>query len=463
METALKVEHSLQAHAKLIASQRMQDWFTQHPSREREFSLSTCGITLDYSHNLLTQDTLALLARHCDQVGLRQHLQDLMSGKPVNTTENRSALHTALRDPNPRQDIRQAREHCETLVNSLSDRAFTDVVHLGVGGSYWGPLCVHQALSHLPARTRVHFVATIDPAELASVLAPLNPDTTLFILASKSFGTQEMLANAERAKSWLARAGIHSVADHFVAVTENQAAALAWGLPAVHILPVWSWVGGRFSVWSMMGLPIILAYGFEAFDALLAGAYAMDLHTLNEPWLKNMPTLLALIDYWYRQIFHLNTLAIIPYEYGLRGLIPHLQQLHMESLGKPGNGPTGGIVWGALGSNAQHTFNQLLHQGTEIVPIDFILSRQGCKQTPALERHCRAQRQALMTGHQAENPHAILQGNRPSNLLLLDALSPENLGSLLALYEHKVTILAALYGINAFDQFGVEYSKQLAL
>jgi glucose-6-phosphate isomerase len=271
-----------------------------------------------------------------------------------------------------------------------------------------------------------------------------------------------MLINAEHALAWLKQAGIDSPKKQCIAITENQSAALAWGISPERILPVWAWVGGRFSVWSLMSFPIIMAYGFEVFDALLTGAHLMDQHVMSAPWQNNMPALLALIDYWYRTYFGLNNLAIIPYEFSLRSIIPHLQQLHMESLGKPGQGSTGGLVWGALGSHAQHTFNQLLQQGTEIVPIDFILSQQACLETPALEHHCLAQRESLMTGHASINPHAVLPGNRPSNLIRLESLCPENIGSLLALYEHKITILAQLYGVNAFDQFGVEYSKELA-
>lgn len=434
--------------------------------------LEACGLTLDYSHNLMSEATLNQLVALCDELLIHQQLQDMFAGKTVNQTEKRPALHTALRDSNPRplildnlnvKDlIREARFQAQSLVQDLEQSEVTDLVHLGLGGSYWGPLFVYQALSHLPAKVRVHFVATLDPLELRETLKDLNPQTTQFILASKSFTTQEMLLNAQRAQTWLSEAGITDTASHFIAVTENQAAALEWGVKPEHILPVWVWVGGRFSVWSLMSLPIILAYGFDVFDRLLSGGYLMDQHVLNAPWTQNMPAILALIDYWYRTEYQFSSLAIIPYEYALRSLIPHLQQLHMESLGKPSKKLTGNIVWGALGSHAQHTFNQLLQQGTELVPIDFILSKTGIKQTPELAAHCYAQRESLLKGHQSPNPHAVLEGNRPSNLILLESLSPENLGSLLALYEHKIAILAQLYGVNAFDQFGVEYSKMLA-
>lgn len=466
------MDRHLQAHGKKIASERMIDWFAQDLTRQQRLSVQACGLTLDYSHNLVTDETLALLAKRCETAQTRHQIEAMMAGEAVNATEQRAALHTALRDPLPtplmvnghniKQDIKAARLECQSLVQEISQRGITDIVHVGLGGSYWGPLCVYQALAHLPSHYRIHFVATLDPAELTSTLSHLNPEKTLFILASKSFTTHEMLANAEIAKSWLKQAHVNLYEKHFIAITENKPAALSWGIPDAQIMPVWEWIGGRFSVWSLMGLPIILAYGFDVFDRFLSGAHLMDQHVTSAPWHQNMPALLAMIEYWYRNFFHLNNLAVIPYEYALRSLIPHLQQLHMESLGKPGNGPTGCIVWGALGSHAQHTFNQLLHQGTEIVPIDFILSRTACIKTPALEHHCFAQRQALMTGHDADNTHAKLEGNRPSNLILLDDLSPENIGSLLALYEHKIAVLALLYGVNAFDQFGVEYSKKLA-
>lgn len=472
MKTMLNDELNLAQHGRSIAKQKMSEWFANDPTRQQRFTLEACGLSLDYSHNLITEETLNLLSGLCDQFQVRNQLEAMFHGNPVNTTEHRAALHTALRDPLPnpimignsniKQAILQCRHQAQSLAKKLGNESITDIVHIGLGGSYWGPLCVYQALSHLPAAYQVHFVATLDPAELSQILAKLNPRTTRFILASKSFTTQEMLDNASLAQAWLNQAGIDSTSEYFIAITENHAAALTWGVCSEHILPVWEWVGGRFSVWSMMSFPIILAYGFEVFDQMLAGAHAMDQHVMSQDWRTNMPALLAVIDYWYRTYFELNNLAIIPYEFALRSIIPHLQQLHMESLGKPGYGQTGGIVWGALGSHAQHTFNQLLQQGTEIVPIDFILSREACAKTPALADHCLAQRQSLMTGHASNNIHAVLLGNRPSNLITLDSLSPQHMGSLLALYEHKVVILAQLYGVNAFDQFGVEYSKKLA-
>lgn len=468
----LSEEQSLTQHARVVAKQRMSDWFRQDPTRQKRFTLQACGLTLDYSHNLVTQETLAALSQLCDEKYISDQLQAMVSGETVNHTEHRPALHTALRDPRPnpimlngsniKQAIKTARFACQSLIAKLSEQSITDIVHIGMGGSYWGPLTVYQSLSHLPSKYRVHFVSTIDPAEIESILSTLKPKSTRFILASKSFGTHEMLVNANHAKQWLQSHGIKHPHKHFIAVTENQDAAQSWGVAPDYILPVWEWVGGRFSVWSMISLPVILAYGLDAFDQLLYGAHEMDEHLLAAPWQHNMPVLLAMIDYWYRQYFDLTTLAIIPYEYNLRSLVPHLQQLHMESLGKPSQSHTGGIVWGALGSHAQHTFNQLLQQGTEVVPIDFILSHDGCEKTPDLKQQCFAQRTSLMTGHDALASHAVLHGNRPSNLIMLDSLSPFCLGSLLALYEHKVSVLALLYGVNAFDQFGVEYSKILA-
>lgn len=435
-------------------------------------TIHCCGISIDYSHNLITAQRLGQLADHCEALSLREKIHAMMQGERVNHTEHRAALHTALRDPSPepfyhqeldiKSEIRAARDQAERLCESLIDRDITDLVHIGVGGSYWGPLCMHQALAHLPQKFRVHFVATIDPAEMNCVLESLEQESTVFILASKSFTTQEMRDNAALAKNWIHQKNLASSENHFIAVTENKEAALCWGVPSSQILPIWEWVGGRFSVWSMIGLPLMFAYGFDQFDKILQGAHAMDQHFSNKPWLENMPVVLAMLEYGYRRFFNFNSLAIIPYHYPLRSLIPHLQQLHMESLGKPGEGPTGGIVWGALGSNALHTFNQLLQQGTEIVPVDFILVKEACARTPALANHCQGQRASLMYGDKNEKIEARLEGNRPSNLLMLDSLTPEVMGSLLALYEHKVTALAHLYGINAFDQFGVEHSKKLA-
>jgi len=396
----------------------------------------------------------------------------MFTGESINHTEERAALHTALRDPSPtpikidghniKQDINQARMKISDIISAVADKPFKHVLHIGAGGSFWGPQCVYLALSSLPKQCNVHFVAGLDPAEFNDAIKQFDPYHTLVIVASKSFSTEESLLNAQRAKDWLNNAGVTHADSHFVAVTENIQQAKDWGVAQSNILPLLPWVGGRFSVWSGVGLPIILAYGLDAFDAFLSGAYEMDQHFLKAQWQDNLPVTMALLEFGYRQFYDFNTHAIIPYVYNLRALVPYLQQLHMESLGKPGSTPTGGIVWGALGSHAQHTFNQLLHQGSECVPIDFILSEADCKITPRIKQHCLAQQKALMTGDEGARLEARLPGNRPSTVLTLDSVNPKTLGALLALYEHKVVSLAWLYDINPFDQFGVEYAKRMA-
>lgn len=434
--------------------------------------MDVCGIKADFTHHLFTETERKKLFQLCDTANLRNNQHAMFHGENINHTEQRPALHTALRDSSSntlmvngidvKQQVCDARAHIQSICEWADAQSFKHIVHLGAGGSFWGPLCVTQALSPLSRKMDVTFVAGLDPVEFEEAIQHFDPSQTLIIVASKSFKTEESLLNAQRAKAWLTQAGIADPLSHFVAITENTIEAETFGIDASRILPIWPWVGGRFSVWSAVGLPIILAYGQQAFDELLAGARTMDEHFLEADWQYNMPVTMALLEYGYRQFYDYNTHAIIPYVFGLRALVPHLQQLHMESLGKPSTMPTGTIVWGALGSHAQHTFNQLLHQGSECVPIDFILSEADCEKTPQIRKHCLAQQKALMSGDEGERIEARLPGNRPSTVLTLDSLNPQTLGALLALYEHKVVSLAWLYDINPFDQFGVEYSKRMA-
>ncbi len=492
---------ALAAHQRTWQARSLRDLFAADPQRFRRFSLEACGLLLDYSKNLIVPETLELLLALARERGLAAQIQDLLAGKRVNTTEKRAAWHTALRagEAAPRE-VRNALAAMRKLATALrtgtihgaSGRAITDVVSLGIGGSVLGPALAAAACAPDAAAPRVHFITT--PGEsLDRLLATLDAASTLFIVQSKSFSTQETLLNAQAARAWLTRSGTTDHSAHFAAVTAQAAAAQAFGVPQERIFPMWDWVGGRYSLWSAVGLPAMIAMGSDAFDELLAGAAGMDAHFADAPFEKNMPVLLALIGIWHTNFFAMASRAVIPYQPGL-GLLPvWLQQLEMESLGKSVSRrgkalrqDTGTVLWGGAGTVGQHTYFQLLHQGTRQVPVDFITScsprTDDAKQTHAVMlANCFAQSALLMSGVSAAEteqallasgssareaarlaPHQALPGNRPSNTLLLPALNPRSLGALLALYEHRSFVQSAIWDINAFDQWGVEHGKHLA-
>lgn len=492
---------ALTAHQRTWAQRSLRELFAADQQRFRRFSLEACGLLLDYSKNLIVPETLELLLALAQERGLQDQIEDLLAGKRVNSTEKRAAWHSALRAGG--QAPREARKTLAAmreLATALRDgkvlgaggRAITDVVSLGIGGSVLGPALVAAACAPDASAPRVHFIHT--PGEsLERLLATLDAASTLFIVQSKSFSTHETLLNARAAVAWLQTAGIANHGAHFAAVTANSPAAEAFGVSQQHILPMWDWVGGRYSLWSAVGLPAMIAMGTEAFDELLAGAAGMDAHFAGAPFEKNMPVLLALIGLWHANFFGMASRAVIPYQPGL-GLLPAwLQQLEMESLGKSVSRrgktlrqDTGPVLWGSAGTEGQHAYFQLLHQGTRPVPVDFITS---CKARAAdLENthavmlsNCFAQSALLMCGvsaaeteqsllqqgHSAREaarlaPHQALPGNRPSNTLLLPVLDARSLGALLALYEHRTFVQSAIWDINAFDQWGVEHGKRLA-
>ena len=512
---------ALTAHQRTWDERSLRDLFAADPQRFRHFSLGACGLLLDYSKNLIVPETLELLLALARERGLQDQIRDLFTGQRVNTTEKRAAWHTALRagEAAPRE-VRKALAAMRKLATALragtihgaTGRAITDVVSLGIGGSALGPALTVAACVPDAATPRVHFITT--PGEsLDRLLATLDAATTLFIVQSKSFSTHETLLNAQAARTWLARSGTADHGAHFAAVTAQAATAQAFGVPQERIFPMWDWVGGRYSLWSAVGLPAMVAMGSDAFDALLAGAADMDTHFADAPFEKNMPVLLALIGLWHANFFGMASRAVIPYQPGL-GLLPAwLQQLEMESLGKsvsrrgkPLRQDTGPVLWGSAGTEGQHAYFQLLHQGTRPVPVDFITScaprsksswgaprsksswgapRAGssdAKQTHAVMlSNCFAQSALLMCGVTAAEteqtllqqggtareaarlaPHQALPGNRPSNTLLLPVLDPRSLGALLALYEHRTFVQSAIWDINAFDQWGVEHGKRLA-
>lgn len=503
---------SLQQHHHDIQSQHMRDWFRQDPHRFERFHVSAAGLQLDYSKNRVTEQTMALLLQWADERRLNQQIDSLFIGDPINRSENRPALHTALRNfgereilvdgvnimPEVRDTVRRMESFCWKIRRNqwrgYSNKPFTDVVSIGIGGSFLGPKLASSALKPFwDSRLNIHYLANIDGSHITEILKRLDPATTLFIVQSKSFGTQETLKNATACRQWFLDNGgdEHDLHKHFTAVSSNIAAAKAFGIAEENIFPMWDWVGGRYSLWSAIGLPLALAVGIDNFRELLRGAYDMDEHFRTAPLGQNMPVLMALLGIWYVNFFNVNSHAILPYDHYLRSLPAYLQQLDMESNGKsmtadgyPVDYHTGPIIWGGVGTNGQHAFHQLLHQGTHFSPCDFILPM--CSHNPIdnfhamLVSNCLSQSQALLQGKSEQDaldeliaagmnkaeavvlaPQKVIPGNRPSNTLYFPKTTPHSIGALIALYEHKVAAQGMLWGINSFDQWGVELGKQL--
>jgi glucose-6-phosphate isomerase len=474
--TASPAWRALAAHHRKISATPLASLFAADPSRAQAFAIEAGGILLDYSRHRVDAEGLRLLAALAEQAQVREWAGKMFAGEAINTTEGRPALHVALRAAEARAEVRETRERMRSFVRELrGDARIKDVVNIGIGGSDLGPRMLTRALRRFrKGGPELHFVSNIDPADLDAALAGLAPETTLFIVASKSFTTAETLENAARARAWL-EAGLGGRADlsrHFAAATANVAAAAALGVPRERVFPLWDWVGGRYSVWSAVGLPVALAIGMDTFDELLAGARAMDKHFRTAPLERNLPVVLALLEIWYVNFFGAQTRAVIPYSEDLRDLPAYLQQLEMESNGKrvdrDGNEvdyDTAPVVWGASGTPSQHSFHQLLHQGTRIVPVDFVVAREeipSAAQT-ALAANALAQAAALAFGHATPGaPHKALPGNRPSSVILLERLAPRAVGELVALYEHKVFVEGIVWNLNSFDQWGVEHGKALA-
>ncbi|MGV6474802.1 glucose-6-phosphate isomerase [Azotobacter vinelandii] len=510
--TTLSSWEALRQHREVMQSFRMREAFQNDPQRFDEFSLSSSGLFLDYSKNLLTQETRSLLMRLAREAGLERAIHALFEGEAVNASEGRPALHTALRRPigdrlvvdgeNLIPQVHRVLNQMTELVGRIhdglwrgySEKPITDVVNIGIGGSFLGPQLVSEALLPFAQHgVRCHYLANIDGSEFHELSCRLRAETTLFIVSSKSFGTLETLKNAQAARTWyLAQGGTESeLHRHFIAVSSNIAAAVAFGIRQENIFPMWDWVGGRYSLWSAIGLPTALAIGMANFKDLLSGAYAMDQHFLSAPFESNMPVLLAMLGVWYGNFWGAQSHAILPYDHYLRNITQHLQQLDMESNGKsvrqdgsPVSCETGPVIWGGVGCNGQHAYHQLLHQGTLLIPADFIVP--VVSHNPVADHHqwlyanCLSQSQALMLGKTREEaeaelrargmseeqvqrlaPHKVIPGNRPSNTLVMERVSPHRLGALVALYEHKVFAQSIIWGINAFDQWGVELGKEL--
>lgn len=471
-----------------------------HASRkEANMCAESSALTLDYNFQRISPETLSLLEELFNACDVSGRVNAMLSGDHINTTENRQALHTSLRlfsEPGGcphEEEIRQASQTTEKLAERIATRqpAITDVVNIGIGGSDLGPRMASQALSaYSKADIKLHFVSSLDPAEFDTLAKQLDPASTLFIVSSKSFGTEETLVNAERAKAWLANTQPALVAQNMVAVSANIDKATAWGIAEENILPIWDWVGGRYSIWSAISLPIILGMGLDTFKQFLAGAASMDRHFQNQDFRDNLPMILAGLEIWNRNLLDLPTLAVLPYSYRLRLLPKYLQQLVMESNGKsvtlagdPVSQATSSIVWGEAGTEGQHSFCQLLHQGTQTVPVDFILPLNDAPldDQNRLVAHCLAQRTALAFGESRDTieqqliddgldareasqlaAHKAIKGDKPSSLLIMQELSPFSLGELIALYEHKTFACSVIWDINPFDQWGVELGKRLS-
>jgi glucose-6-phosphate isomerase len=506
--TDLPAFAELKAHATTLKSASIEQLFQADPGRAQAFSLEAAGLQLDYSKHLLDTNTLSCLLKLADQAGLRQGIDDLFSGEHVNNTEDRPALHTLLRastdtgQPKRFQDVTAAKDRMRGLTESItggshtgySGAVITDVVNLGIGGSDLGPRLVTQALQPFHGNIRCHYVANVDPADLQETLRGLNAATTLFIICSKSFRTEETLANSLAARSWILDAGA-STADldkHFLAVTSNLQAAQDFGIGQDKCLPIWDWVGGRYSVWSAVGLSCAIAIGWEQFSRFLAGAEAMDQHFHSSEAGLNLPLVMSLLELWYCNFLGAGNHVVVPYDHSLRCLPDYLQQLTMESNGKQVSSDgrlldytTAPILWGSAGTIGQHSFHQLLHQGQLLCPVDFILPLTTHTDNPNQHRNlvanCLAQSRTLMVGRSLDAakeallergldekqavklaPHLTMPGNRPSSVITMESLCPSTLGALLALYEHRTFCSGQLWRTNSFDQWGVELGKEIS-
>jgi glucose-6-phosphate isomerase len=503
----------LEQHQKAIAPLSMRDMFRDDGKRFERFSLRMGDLLLDYSKNRITVETMPLLHELARTAGVEALRDKMFAGEPINVTEGRAVLHLALRNFSSRSvkvngqdvmpEVRAALDHMKAFSDSVrggawtgyTGKAITDVVNIGIGGSDLGPVMVTEALR--PYRRddlNLHFVSNVDGSHVAEVLKRVNPETTLFLVASKTFTTQETMANAHTARAWfLAQAKDEKhIAKHFVALSTNAKEVAKFGIATENMFVFWDWVGGRYSLWSSIGLSIALGIGFDNFRALLEGAHEMDEHFRTAPLDKNLPVTLALLGIWYNNFFGAETLAILPYDQYLSRFPAYFQQGDMESNGKRVTRggklvdyQTGPVIWGEPGTNGQHAFYQLLHQGTKLVPCDFLASIDT--HNPVGEHHTLllanylAQTEALMTGKtEAEAraeleaaglkgevlaallPHKVFPGNRPSNSLLYQKLNPRTLGKLIALYEHKIFVQGAIWNINSYDQWGVELGKKLA-
>lgn len=474
-------------HKNKIARTKISDLFQETPRRANEFSAAHDGILIDYSKQLMSAQTLKLLFKLLEKTNFKELQESCFKGDPINLSENRAVLHTALRAPKDKSfmvdgfdimpDIHQTLSRMKTFCEeNQKSKKYKRIINIGIGGSDLGPNCVCMALRQyaLPDCT-VEFVSNVDATQLTEALRGANPEEVLIIITSKTFTTQETMTNAQSGKLWLEQnLKNKNINDHFVAITANAEEAIKFGIPEERIFPLWDWVGGRFSLWSAVGLSIALYIGFENFRALLDGAHSMDKHFREAHPQENLPVLLALTGVWNRNFMDCDTLALIPYDQYLQRFPAYVQQIDMESNGKHvtreghkiSGYKTGPVIFGAPGTNAQHAFFQLIHQGSFVIPTEFILFAETLNPLgdhfEKLISNALGQTKALMDGREHECPHRKFEGNRPSVTLLLNRLDPYHLGLLLALYEHKIFVQGIIWDINSFDQWGVELGKEIS-
>ncbi len=515
--THYPVWQKLCQHEKTIASTHMRDLFANDPKRFEKYSLKFADILFDFSKHRINDETLPLLLQMAREAHIESWRDKMFAGEKINITENRAVLHTALRNrantpvyvdghdvmPDINAVLTQMRLFSNKVRNGtwqgFTGKRITDIVNIGIGGSDLGPVMVCDALKpYASPDLNIHFVSNIDGAHLMRALEKCKAETTLFIVASKTFTTQETMTNAHSARTWFlesAKDEVH-VAKHFVALSTNAKAVQEFGIDIANMFAFWDWVGGRYSLWSAIGLSIALYVGMDNFEALLTGAHEMDNHFKTAPLEQNIPVIMALIGVWYNNFFHVDTSAILPYDQGMARFPAYMQQADMESNGKficrDGSRveyKTGPVIWGEAGTNGQHAFYQLIHQGTQIVPADFLIpvhshyaiGKHGYAHHKILLANFLAQTQSLMLGKTKEQarveleqqgltgedlekllPHKVFEGNRPTTSILFDRLTPNTLGKLIALYEHKIFVQGIIWDINSYDQWGVEYGKQIA-
>ncbi|MDP2526051.1 MULTISPECIES: glucose-6-phosphate isomerase [Maribacter] len=501
----------LTAHFEETKGTHLRSLFSSDANRAEKFTLQWNDFLFDYSKNRITDETMQLLLQLADEVNLKGAIDDYYTGGHINETEGRAVLHTALRAKkddevlvdgvNVMPEVYEVKEHIKEFTNAVisgelkgyTGKPFTDVVNIGIGGSDLGPAMVTEALKFYKNHLSVHFVSNVDGDHVHEILKNLDPETTLFVVVSKTFTTQETLSNATTIKKWFLKHGTQEdIAKHFAAVSTNSEKIAEFGIDAANVFPMWDWVGGRFSLWSAVGLTIALAVGYDNFNALLEGAHETDVHFKESDFSENIPVVMALLSVWYNNFYGAETEAIIPYAQYLSRFSAYLQQGIMESNGKSvdraGNAvnyETGTIIWGEPGTNSQHAFFQLIHQGTKLIPTDFIgfkYSLHGDKDHHnKLMANYFAQTEALMNGKTKDEvvkelkekdlteseidklaPFKVFAGNKPTNTVLIDKLTPKSLGALIALYEHKIFVQGIIWNIFSYDQWGVELGKQLA-
>lgn len=511
--TSLQAWKNLSEHYKSASALHMRDLFTQDANRFDKYHAQLNDILVDYSKNRITDETLKHLFDLAKEAKVQDWIGKMFAGEKINNTENRAVLHVALRNrsntpivvdgedvmPKVNAVLEKIKQFCEKVQNGswkgYTGKSITDIVNIGIGGSDLGPFMVTEALKpYAHKNLNVHFVSNVDGTHIVETLKKVNPETTLFIVASKTFTTQETLANANSAKSWFLNTAKDqaAVAKHFVALSTNTKEVAAFGIDTNNMFEFWDWVGGRYSLWSAIGLSIAVYIGYDNFIELLSGAHEVDNHFKNTPFEKNIPVILALIGIWYNNFFEADSHAILPYDQYLHRFAAYFQQGDMESNGKgvtkdgqKVDYSTGPIIWGEPGTNGQHAFYQLIHQGTKLVPADFLAPAQS--QNPLSDHHPKllsnffAQTEALMKGKTAAEAkaelekagvsgqtleeltqHKVFSGNRPTNSILFKKLTPKTLGSLIAIYEHKIFVQGVIWDINPYDQWGVELGKQLA-